>query len=52
MAAFIGAAIVAFGAEGIGKVVVVAGILLGVIGLGLHFILMMLWFIKDKTDRG
>ena len=45
---FVGAAMVALGAESFGKVVVVAGILAGVIGVCYHFILMILWFTKDR----
>lgn len=46
--AFAGAAIVALGAEGIGKVLVVTGILGGVAGLAYHFVLMVLWFTKHR----
>jgi cell division protein FtsX len=49
--AFVGAAIVALGAESFGKVVVVIGILAGVMGLGYHFVLMILWFTKGRTGR-
>jgi len=52
LVAFGGAAIVALGAEGFGKVVVVAGILAGLVGLGYHFILMVIRFTQGKAGKG
>lgn len=51
LAVFVGVAIVALGVESLGKIVVVTGILIGVIGLGCHLILMALWFTKGKKQR-
>lgn len=46
LVAFSGAAIVALGAENIGRVAVIIGILGGLAGLVYHFVLMFLWFTK------
>ncbi len=51
LAAFVGAAVVAFGAEDFGKIVVVAGIFTGLVGLGYHFVLMVIWFSRKRGRR-
>ena len=50
IAAFVGAAIVAFGLEGLGKVIVIVGILSAILGLGYHLILVFSWFTKGRND--
>jgi hypothetical protein len=52
LAAFVGAAVVAFGADDFGKIVVVVGIFTGLVGLGYHFILMVIWFAQGKMRKG
>lgn len=45
---FIGMAIVALGLESLGKIIVVIGIIIGVIGMGYHFIMIAVWANKRK----
>jgi hypothetical protein len=52
LAAFIGAAIVAFGAENFGKIVLLVGILTSLMGIGYHFILMVIWFTQGRKGKG
>jgi hypothetical protein len=52
LTAFIGAAIVAMELEEFGKVVVVAGILTSLMGIGYHFILMVIWFTQGRKGKG
>ena len=49
--AFAGGAIVALGAVGLGKIIVVLGILIGLVGLIYHFVLMVKWFSQRKTEE-
>jgi hypothetical protein len=51
LTAFIGAAIVAMEVEEFGKVVVVAGILTSLVGLGCHFILMVIYFTQGRKGK-